>query len=119
MYSVMEKRRLGTTGYEVTAVGWVPGTSAATGGDVPEADDEARRPVEAALDADAGVERVEEPFKAVDHDAVSTVIPGSPKPEHVRQNVGAADVESLSRRTHGAVRDVYEVHVKAPVHHRW
>jgi aryl-alcohol dehydrogenase-like predicted oxidoreductase len=92
MYSVMEKRRLGTTGYEVTAVGWVPGTSAATGGDV---------------------------LKAVDHDAVSTVIPGSPKPEHVRQNVGAADFESLSRRTHGAVRDVYDVHVKAPVHHRW
>jgi aryl-alcohol dehydrogenase-like predicted oxidoreductase len=55
----------------------------------------------------------------LDHDAVSTVIPGSTSPEHVRENAAAADLPPLSHETHGAVRDVYEEHVKASVHHRW
>jgi aryl-alcohol dehydrogenase-like predicted oxidoreductase len=55
----------------------------------------------------------------LDHDAVSTVIPGSTKPEHVRQNVAAADLESLSHQTHGTVRDVYDEFVREHVHHRW
>jgi aryl-alcohol dehydrogenase-like predicted oxidoreductase len=55
----------------------------------------------------------------LDFDAVSTVIPGSTSPEHVRENVAAADLDPLSHETHGAVRDVYEDHVYDDVHHRW
>jgi len=55
----------------------------------------------------------------LDHDAVSTVIPGSTSPQHVRENVAAADLDPLSHETHGAVRDVYEAHAKEYVHHRW
>jgi aryl-alcohol dehydrogenase-like predicted oxidoreductase len=55
----------------------------------------------------------------LDHDGVSTVIPGSTKPEHVRQNVAAADLDPLSHQTHGAVRDLYDEHVREHVHHRW
>jgi aryl-alcohol dehydrogenase-like predicted oxidoreductase len=55
----------------------------------------------------------------LDHDAVTTVIPGSTDPEHVRDNVAAADRPSLSNETHGAVRDVYEEFVYDAVHHRW
>jgi len=55
----------------------------------------------------------------LDHDAVSTVIPGSTSPDHVRENAAAADLSPLSRETHGAVRDVYENHVADFVHHRW
>jgi aryl-alcohol dehydrogenase-like predicted oxidoreductase len=52
-------------------------------------------------------------------DAVSTVIPGSTSPDHVAENCAAADLEPLSHETHGAVRDVYEEHVRDYVHHRW
>jgi aryl-alcohol dehydrogenase-like predicted oxidoreductase len=55
----------------------------------------------------------------LDHDAVSTVIPGSTTPAHVRENVAAADLDPLSHRTRGAVRDVYEEFVYDHVHHRW
>jgi len=55
----------------------------------------------------------------LDHDAVTTVIPGSTTPGHVRENVAAADLEPLSHETHGAVRDIYETSVYDDVHHRW
>jgi aryl-alcohol dehydrogenase-like predicted oxidoreductase len=55
----------------------------------------------------------------LDHDAVSTVIPGSTTPAHVRENAAAADLDPLSHETHGAVRDIYEEHVADYVHHRW
>ncbi|PSP46746.1 aldo/keto reductase, partial [Halobacteriales archaeon QH_1_68_42] len=55
----------------------------------------------------------------LDHDAVSTVIPGSTSPEHVRENAAAADLDPFSHETHGAVQDIYEAHVKDYVHHRW
>ncbi len=55
----------------------------------------------------------------LDHDAVSTVIPGSTTPAHVRENAAAADLDPLSNETHGAVRDVYEALVYDHVHHRW
>ncbi|GAA0673391.1 aldo/keto reductase [Natronoarchaeum mannanilyticum] len=55
----------------------------------------------------------------LDHDAVSTVIPGSTDPDHVAQNVEAAGFDSLDHETHGAVRDVYDEHVREHVHHRW
>ncbi|WP_232688559.1 aldo/keto reductase [Halobacterium zhouii] len=55
----------------------------------------------------------------LDFDAVSTVIPGSTNPEHIRSNVAAADADPLSHEAHGAARDVYEQHVAQHVHHRW
>jgi len=55
----------------------------------------------------------------LDHDAVSTVIPGSTSPQHVRENAAAAGLSPLSHETHGAVRDIYENHVADYVHHRW
>jgi aryl-alcohol dehydrogenase-like predicted oxidoreductase len=55
----------------------------------------------------------------LDHDAVSTVIPGSTSPEHIRDNTAVSGLDSLSHETHGAVRDVYEATVYDHVHHRW
>jgi aryl-alcohol dehydrogenase-like predicted oxidoreductase len=55
----------------------------------------------------------------LDFDAVSTVIPGSTSPEHIRENVAASEADPLSRQTHGAIRDIYEEYVFDDVHHRW
>ncbi len=55
----------------------------------------------------------------LDHDAVSTVIPGSTSPEHIRENVAAADLPRLPAGTHAAIGDVYDEHVREHVHHRW
>ncbi|MCU4718444.1 aldo/keto reductase [Halapricum hydrolyticum] len=55
----------------------------------------------------------------LDHDAVTTVIPGSTSPEHVRENIAAAELDPLSHETHGAVRDIYEKRVYEHVHHKW
>ncbi|MFC6904706.1 aldo/keto reductase [Halalkalicoccus tibetensis] len=52
-------------------------------------------------------------------DAVSTVIPGSTNPEHIEQNVAAADLPAPDDAQHRAVRDVYDRHVAPAVHHRW
>ncbi|MFB6269185.1 MAG: aldo/keto reductase [Halobacterium sp.] len=55
----------------------------------------------------------------LDFNAVSTVIPGSTTPEHIRSNVAASNARPLEHRVHGAVRDVYEKYVFEHVHHRW
>lgn len=55
----------------------------------------------------------------LDHEAVSTVIPGSTNPEHIRSNAAAADKRSLSDAEHAAVSDVYDTHIREHVHHRW
>ncbi|GGJ03967.1 aldo/keto reductase [Halobellus salinus] len=55
----------------------------------------------------------------LDHDAVSTVIPGSSSPEHVRDNVAAAALPHLSADRHAAVREVYDEFVREHVHQRW
>ncbi|WP_226482034.1 aldo/keto reductase [Natrinema amylolyticum] len=55
----------------------------------------------------------------LDHEAVSTVIPGTTSPDHVRSNAAASELDPLSNRVHGAVRDVYEEYVFDHVHHRW
>ena len=88
----------------------------------------------AGVPLDAGVDAVEALEPAVpdemslaqftlrwilDHDAVSTVIPGSTTPEHIEQNVAAADLPPLSHEAHGIVADVYDDHVREHVHHRW
>ncbi|MDJ1431535.1 aldo/keto reductase [Halostagnicola sp. A-GB9-2] len=55
----------------------------------------------------------------LDHDAVSTVIPGSSSPEHIRENVAAASLDPLSNQTRGVVRDIYEEDVYNAAHHQW
>ena len=55
----------------------------------------------------------------LDFDAVSTVIPGSTSPEHIRENAAASEADPLSQQTHGAIRDIYEEYVFEDVHHRW
>ncbi|QRV15839.1 aldo/keto reductase [Haloterrigena salifodinae] len=55
----------------------------------------------------------------LDHEAVSTVIPGTTSPDHVRSNAAVSDLEPLSNQAHGAARDVYEEYVAEHVHHRW
>ncbi|WP_254767896.1 aldo/keto reductase [Salinilacihabitans rarus] len=55
----------------------------------------------------------------LDHEAVTTVIPGSTNPTHVRENVEAADRRSLTDEERAAVREVYDEYVREHVHHRW
>ena len=55
----------------------------------------------------------------LDHEAVSTVIPGSTTPEHIRANVTASDVDSLGSNAHTAVENVYDEYVREHVHHHW
>ncbi|MFC4549599.1 MULTISPECIES: aldo/keto reductase [Halorussus] len=55
----------------------------------------------------------------LDFDAVSTVIPGSTSPEHVRQNVAASALDPLSDDRHAGVEEVYDEYVREHVHQRW
>ena len=55
----------------------------------------------------------------LDHEAVSTVIPGSTTPEHIRANAAVSDVDPLGPDAHEAVRNVYDEYVREHVHHRW
>ncbi|WP_434521655.1 aldo/keto reductase [Halorubrum sp. AS12] len=55
----------------------------------------------------------------LDHDAVSTVIPGSTTPEHIRANVAASEASPLSDAEREAASDVYDEHVRDHVHQRW
>ncbi|EMA33609.1 aldo/keto reductase [Haloarcula japonica] len=88
----------------------------------------------AGLPVDAGFDAVEELHGHVpermtmaqmalrwilDHDAVSTVIPGSTNPDHVQANAAVSEMAPLSNQVHGAVRDIYEEYVFDDVHHRW
>ncbi len=52
-------------------------------------------------------------------DAVSTVIPGSTKPEHIHANIAVADLPPLTHAQMGAVRDIYNEYVREAVHTRW
>jgi aryl-alcohol dehydrogenase-like predicted oxidoreductase len=55
----------------------------------------------------------------LDHDAVSTVIPGSTTPEHVRANAAASEAAPLSGAEREAAAGVYDEHVREHVHQRW
>ncbi|WP_158056654.1 aldo/keto reductase [Halorussus halophilus] len=55
----------------------------------------------------------------LDFDAVSTVIPGSTSPEHIRDNVAASELSSLSDDQLAGVQDVYDERIREFVHHRW
>lgn len=53
------------------------------------------------------------------HDAVSTVIPGSTKPEHIADNIAAADLPPLTNEQMTTVTDIYETYFYDKVHTRW
>jgi len=55
----------------------------------------------------------------LDHDAVSTVIPGSTTPEHIRSNAAVSDLAPLGEADREAVADVYDESVREHVHQRW
>ena len=55
----------------------------------------------------------------LEHDAVSTIIPGAKRPSQVRDNAAAAALPPLDAATMEAVRAVYDEHLRASVHHRW
>ena len=55
----------------------------------------------------------------LEHEAVSTVIPGAKRPSQVEDNAAAAAVPPLDAATMEAVRAVYDEHLRARVHHRW
>ncbi|ELZ58462.1 MULTISPECIES: aldo/keto reductase [unclassified Haloferax] len=52
-------------------------------------------------------------------DAVSTVIPGSKTPEHIRDNVAAASLPPLSADQFERVEEAYNAYAREHVHHRW
>lgn len=51
--------------------------------------------------------------------AVSTVIPGSTKPEHIHDNIAAADLPPLTDGQMQAIRDIYDEYIRADVHQLW
>jgi len=55
----------------------------------------------------------------LDHDAVTTVIPGSTTPEHIRSNAAVSDLDPLGEGDREAVDDVYDGFVREHVHQRW
>jgi aryl-alcohol dehydrogenase-like predicted oxidoreductase len=52
-------------------------------------------------------------------DEVSCVIPGASKPEQIRQNAQASEMEPLTEEEMTRVREIYETHIKPDVHHLW
>ena len=52
-------------------------------------------------------------------DGVSTVIPGASKPEHILENIKAADLPPLTEFEMREVERIYETYIKAHVHHLW
>ena len=55
----------------------------------------------------------------LDHDAVTTVIPGASSVEQVEGNVAASELPPLDAETHERLRDIYDRHIREHVHHRW
>ena len=55
----------------------------------------------------------------LDQPGVSTVIPGARNASQVRGNAAAADVAPLSGEVLQALRDIYDVQIRAQVHDRW
>jgi aryl-alcohol dehydrogenase-like predicted oxidoreductase len=55
----------------------------------------------------------------LDFDAVSTVIPGASRAEHIVNNSKASDMESLSQEDMNKVKEIYDRYIKNPVHYLW
>lgn len=52
-------------------------------------------------------------------DAVSIVIPGASRAEHIVNNAAVSEMESLSKETMEKVEAIYTTYIKEPVHHLW
>ncbi len=52
-------------------------------------------------------------------DAVSTVIPGASRPEHIERNAVVSDMPPLTSTDMEAVKTIYDKYIKDPVHHQW
>jgi aryl-alcohol dehydrogenase-like predicted oxidoreductase len=52
-------------------------------------------------------------------DAVSTVIPGASRPEHITSNVLAAELPPLTASQMQSVKDIYDTYIRQSVHHLW
>lgn len=52
-------------------------------------------------------------------DAVSTVIPGASKPEHIISNAEASELPPLTKEEMKQVEEVYDTYIKNPVHYIW
>ena len=55
----------------------------------------------------------------LDHEAVTTVIPGARSVEQVEGNVTASDLPPLDPALHEELRAIYDHHIRPHVHHRW
>jgi aryl-alcohol dehydrogenase-like predicted oxidoreductase len=53
------------------------------------------------------------------HPAVSCTIPGGKNPAQVEDNVAAAEMPPLSDEVMQRAREIYDVHVREEVHHKW
>jgi len=51
----------------------------------------------------------------LDHDAVSSVIPGATKPEHIESNAAASHLRALTRAQHAALRELYEKSIASSI----
>jgi aryl-alcohol dehydrogenase-like predicted oxidoreductase len=52
-------------------------------------------------------------------DAVSCVIPGASKKEHIQANVQASEDQGLTEEEMAKVKEIYETYIKNPVHYLW
>lgn len=53
------------------------------------------------------------------HEAVSVVIPGASKADHVKTNVEASELPELSQEQMQAVQEIYDRYIKSSVHALW
>ena len=52
-------------------------------------------------------------------DAVSCIIPGASKLDHVISNVSASELPALTNSQIDEIQEIYEKMIKPSVHHRW
>lgn len=55
----------------------------------------------------------------LDHDAVSTVIPGGKNPRQVADNAAASELDPIDDASWDAVAEIYDDLIARHVHHRW
>ena len=53
------------------------------------------------------------------HDAVSTVIPGASRPEQVLSNLDVFNIADLTGQQVSSINQVYQQRIKPLVHHLW
>ncbi len=53
------------------------------------------------------------------HEGITTAIPGAKTPEQARANAAAADAPAIPAETMAAVREIYDTRIRPHVHHRW